>query len=134
MGATGTPSVVFYTFSGTVTPSSIALTQPNGGGDFIASTTNPFPPPNGTTPAVPCTVGTTYNAYSIDGDVTGPLVYVNYGRPEDYDELEAAGVSVRGAVVIARYGGSFRGTKPKIAFEHGAIGCVRSTRAKSKRC
>ena len=65
-----------------------------------------------------------YNAYSIDGDVTAPLVYVNYGRPEDYDELDAAGVSVKGAVVIARYGGSFRGTKPKIAYEHGAVGCV----------
>lgn len=66
----------------------------------------------------------TYNAYSIDGDVTAPLVYVNYGRPEDYDELEAAGVSVKGAIVIARYGGSFRGTKPKIAAEHGAVGCI----------
>ncbi|HUR33618.1 MAG TPA: transferrin receptor-like dimerization domain-containing protein [Vicinamibacterales bacterium] len=66
----------------------------------------------------------TYNAYSVDGDVTGPLVYVNYGRPEDYDELAAAGVSVQGAIVIARYGGSFRGTKPKIAAEHGAIGCL----------
>jgi N-acetylated-alpha-linked acidic dipeptidase len=66
----------------------------------------------------------TYNVYSIDGDVTAPLVYVNYGRPEDYDELEAAGVSVRGAIVIARYGGSFRGTKPKIAAEHGAVGCL----------
>jgi N-acetylated-alpha-linked acidic dipeptidase len=66
----------------------------------------------------------TYNAYSIDGDVTGPLVYVNYGRAEDYQELEAHGVSVRGAIVIARYGGSFRGTKPKIAAEHGAIGCL----------
>jgi N-acetylated-alpha-linked acidic dipeptidase len=66
----------------------------------------------------------TYNAYSIDGDVTAPLVYVNYGRPEDYDELESAGVSVRGAIVIARYGGSFRGTKPKIAAEHGAVGCL----------
>jgi N-acetylated-alpha-linked acidic dipeptidase len=66
----------------------------------------------------------TYNIYSVDGDVTAPLVYVNYGRPEDYEELEAAGVSVRGAIVIARYGGSFRGTKPKIAAEHGAIGCL----------
>jgi N-acetylated-alpha-linked acidic dipeptidase len=66
----------------------------------------------------------TYNIYSIDGDVTGPLVYVNYGRPEDYEELDALGVSVRGAIVIARYGGSFRGTKPKIAAEHGAIGCL----------
>jgi N-acetylated-alpha-linked acidic dipeptidase len=66
----------------------------------------------------------TYNAYSIDGDVTAALVYVNYGRPEDYAELDALGVSVRGAIVIVRYGGSFRGTKPKIAAEHGAIGCV----------
>ena len=66
----------------------------------------------------------TYNTYSIDGDVTAPLVYVNYGRPEDYDELDALGISVRGAIVIARYGGSFRGTKPKIAAEHGAIGCL----------
>ena len=66
----------------------------------------------------------TYNIYSIDGDVTAPLVYVNYGRPEDYDELDALGISVRGAIVIARYGGSFRGTKPKIAAEHGAIGCL----------
>ena len=66
----------------------------------------------------------TYNIYSIDGDVTGPLVYVNYGRPEDYEELDALGISVRGAIVIARYGGSFRGTKPKIAAEHGAIGCL----------
>ncbi|MFN8065085.1 MAG: M28 family metallopeptidase [Vicinamibacterales bacterium] len=66
----------------------------------------------------------TYNAYSVDGDVTAPLVYVNYGRPEDYEELEAAGVSVKGAIVIVRYGGSFRGTKPKIAAEHGAVGCI----------
>ena len=49
---------------------------------------------------------------------------MNYGRPEDYEELDALGVSVRGAIVIARYGGSFRGTKPKIAAEHGAIGCL----------
>ena len=66
----------------------------------------------------------TYNAYSIDGDVTAPLVYVNYGRPEDYDVLEKLGVSVRGAIVIARYGSSWRGIKPKVAGEHGAIGCL----------
>ncbi len=64
VGTAGTPGVVFFTFSGTVTPGSIALTQPNGGGDFIASSTNPNPAPAGTTPAVPCTAGTTYNAYS----------------------------------------------------------------------
>ena len=66
----------------------------------------------------------TFNAYSIDGDVTGPLVYVNYGRPEDYDVLERYGVSVRGAIVLARYGESWRGIKPKVAAEHGAIGCL----------
>jgi N-acetylated-alpha-linked acidic dipeptidase len=66
----------------------------------------------------------TYNVYSIDGDVTAPLVYVNYGRPEDYEELDRSGVSARGAIVIVRYGGSFRGTKPKIAAEHGAVGCI----------
>jgi N-acetylated-alpha-linked acidic dipeptidase len=65
-----------------------------------------------------------YNAYSIDGDVTAPLVYVNYGRPEDYEQLDRLGVSVRGAIVIARYGQSWRGIKPKVAGEHGAIGCL----------
>ena len=66
----------------------------------------------------------TYNAYSIDGDVTGKLVYVNYGVPKDYEELDRQGVSVKGAIVIARYGGSWRGIKPKVAAEHGAIGCI----------
>src|SRR5437870_1701390 len=65
-----------------------------------------------------------YNAYSVDGDVTGPLVFVNYGVPADYDQLEQRGVSVKGAIVIARYGGSWRGIKPKVAAEHGAIGCL----------
>jgi N-acetylated-alpha-linked acidic dipeptidase len=65
-----------------------------------------------------------YNAYSRDGDVTGPLVYVNYGRPDDYEVLDRMGISVRGAIVIARYGMSWRGIKPKVAAEHGAIGCI----------
>ena len=65
-----------------------------------------------------------YNAYSADGDVTGRLVYVNYGRPQDYEVLDQMGVSVKGAIVIARYGGSWRGIKPKVAAEHGAIGCL----------
>jgi len=65
-----------------------------------------------------------YNAYSIDGDVTGPLVFVNYGVPADYDELAQRGISVKGAIVIAKYGGSWRGIKPKVAAEHGAIGCL----------
>jgi N-acetylated-alpha-linked acidic dipeptidase len=66
----------------------------------------------------------TYNAYSIDGDVTGQLVYVNYGVPADYDELAKLGVDVKGKIVISRYGGSWRGIKPKVAAEHGAIGCL----------
>ncbi len=65
-----------------------------------------------------------YNAYSIDGDVIAPLVYVNYGVPADYDQLDRMGVSVKGAIVIARYGGSWRGIKPKVAAEHGAVGCL----------
>jgi N-acetylated-alpha-linked acidic dipeptidase len=65
-----------------------------------------------------------YNAYSADGDVTGPLVYVNYGAPADYETLERHGISVRGAIVIARYGQTWRGIKPKVAAEHGAVGCL----------
>jgi len=65
-----------------------------------------------------------YNAYSIDGDVTAPLVYVNYGVPADYEELERNGVDVKGKIVIARYGGSWRGIKPKVAAEQGAVGCL----------
>ena len=66
----------------------------------------------------------TYNAYSIDGDVTAPLVFVNYGLPEDYEKLDRLGVSVKGAIVIAKYYHSWRGVKPKVAAEHGAIGCL----------
>ena len=66
----------------------------------------------------------TYNAYSGDGDVTAPLVYVNYGVPADYDLLKALGIDVKGKIVIARYGGSWRGIKPKVAQEHGAVGCL----------
>ena len=66
----------------------------------------------------------TYNAYSIDGDVTAPLVYVNYGLEKDYEDLDRLGVSVKGAIVLARYGESWRGVKPKIAAEHGAVGCI----------
>ena len=65
-----------------------------------------------------------YNAYSIDGDVTAPLVFVNFGIPADYERLERLGISVKGAIVIAKYGGSWRGIKPKVAAEHGAIGCL----------
>jgi N-acetylated-alpha-linked acidic dipeptidase len=66
----------------------------------------------------------TYNAYSPDGDVTAPLVFVNYGLPEDYEQLDRLGISVKGAIVIAKYMQSWRGVKPKVAAEHGAIGCL----------
>ena len=66
----------------------------------------------------------TYNAYSPDGDVTAPLIYVNYGLVEDYEQLARYGISVKGAIVLARYGASWRGIKPKLAAEHGAIGCI----------
>ncbi len=66
----------------------------------------------------------TYNAWSADGDVTGELVFVNYGLPADYEELEKLGIDVKGKIVIAKYGRSWRGIKPKVAYEHGAIGCI----------
>lgn len=65
-----------------------------------------------------------YNAYSADGDVTAGLVFVNYGLPEDYATLDKMGVDVKGKIVIAKYGRSWRGIKPKIAQEHGAVGCL----------
>jgi N-acetylated-alpha-linked acidic dipeptidase len=65
-----------------------------------------------------------YNAYSPSGDVTGEIVYVNYGVPADYDTLKTLGVDVKGKIVLARYGGSWRGIKPKVAAEHGAVGCL----------
>ncbi|MFZ0807369.1 MAG: transferrin receptor-like dimerization domain-containing protein [Candidatus Sulfotelmatobacter sp.] len=66
----------------------------------------------------------TYNAYSADGDVTAPLIYANYGNREDYEELDRMGISVKGDIVITRYGSGWRGIKPKVAAEHGAIGCI----------
>ena len=65
-----------------------------------------------------------YNVYGADGDVSGELVYVNYGMPEDYKELDRRAISVKGKIVIARYRGGWRGLKPKLAYEHGAIGCL----------
>ena len=65
-----------------------------------------------------------YNAFSADGNVTAELVFVNYGLNEDYEELKRMGIDVKGKIVIAKYGRSFRGIKPKIAYENGAIGCI----------
>src|SRR5882672_3745411 len=65
-----------------------------------------------------------YNAYSPSGDVTGQIVYVNFGIPADYETLTKLGIDVKGKIVLARYGGSWRGIKPKVAAEHGAIACL----------
>jgi N-acetylated-alpha-linked acidic dipeptidase len=65
-----------------------------------------------------------YLAYGGDGDVTAPLIYVNYGMPADYDALRRLGLDVKGKIVIARYGVGWRGLKPKLAHEHGAVGCI----------
>lgn len=105
------------------TPKERAVELVEGGAHFVAKLEEP-------TLAVDPTSGQkaeqlpSYNAYSIDGDVTAPLVYVNFGIPADYEQLERLGVSVKGAIVIARYGQSWRGIKPKVAAEHGAVGCL----------
>ena len=65
-----------------------------------------------------------YNAFSVDGEVEGELVFVNYGRPEDYEILDRYGISVEGKIAIAKYGMSWRGIKPKLAGEKGAIGTI----------
>lgn len=59
-----------------------------------------------------------FNTYSPSGEVTAPVVYVNYGTPEDYAELDSLGVSVQGKIAIARYGHNYRGIKAKLAEEH----------------
>jgi N-acetylated-alpha-linked acidic dipeptidase len=70
-------------------------------------------------PALPA-----YVEYQGDGDVTAGLVYVNFGMQDDYKMLERLGVSVKGKIVIARYGSGWRGLKPKLAQDHGAVGCI----------
>src|SRR6266852_4294953 len=105
------------------TPKERAVELVDGGPKFVAKLQEPAvlvdPTSNQKAEQLP-----TYHAYSIDGDKTAPLVYVNYGVPEDYEQLERMGVSVKGAIVIARYFHSWRGIKPKVAAEHGAIGCL----------
>ena len=86
----------------------------------------------GQEPAIPedATSGNTagalppYVAFQGDGDVTAGLVYVNYGLPADYAALARRGIDVRGKIALARYGGGWRGLKPKLAQEHGAVGCI----------
>jgi N-acetylated-alpha-linked acidic dipeptidase len=66
----------------------------------------------------------TFNAYAPSGDVTGEVVYANFGLPDDYEWLQKQGISAKGKIVITRYGKSWRGIKPKVAAEHGAIACL----------
>ena len=90
-------------------PYTAALHEPAIAGDATSGLPGGLPP---------------YNVYGGDGDVTGALVYANYGMPDDYKELARRGIDVRGKIVITRYGGGWRGLKPKLAQEHGAIGCL----------
>jgi N-acetylated-alpha-linked acidic dipeptidase len=105
------------------TPKERVIELVDGGPKFVAKLQEP-PVPQDPTSNQQSEQLPTYHAYSIDGDVTAPLVYVNFGVPEDYEQLERMGVSVKGAIVIARYFHSWRGIKPKVAAEHGAIGCI----------
>ena len=85
------------------------LKEPPIAGDETSTRTDGLPP---------------YNVYGADGDVTGDLVYLNYGMQEDYKDLARRGIEVKGKIVIARYGNGWRGLKPKLAQQHGAIGCI----------
>ena len=105
------------------TPRERAVELVEGGPRFIAKLAEPAVPSDPTSNQQSEQLPS-YNAYSIDGDVTAPLVFVNYGIPEDYEQLARLGVSVKGAIVIAKYGHSWRGIKPKVAAEHGAVGCL----------
>ncbi|MEP6511068.1 MAG: transferrin receptor-like dimerization domain-containing protein [Dokdonella sp.] len=89
---------------------SASLKEPPIAGDSTSTKTDGGLPP--------------YNVFGADGDVTADLVYVNYGMPDDYKELARHGVDVKGKIVITRYGQGWRGLKPKLAYEHGAVGCL----------
>jgi N-acetylated-alpha-linked acidic dipeptidase len=98
----------------------LELTGPDA---FKATLTEP-PIPGDATSSRTENVLPAYVAYGGEGDVTAPLVYVNYGMPTDYAELQRLGMDVKGKIVIARYGAGWRGLKPKLAYEHGAVGCI----------
>src|SRR6202158_284488 len=103
------------------TPKERVIELVEGGPKFVAKLQEP-PVPQDLTSNQQREQLPTYHAYSTDGDVTAPLVYVNYGIPADYEQLERLGVSVKGAMVIARYGGSWGGIKPKGAAEARSVG------------
>jgi N-acetylated-alpha-linked acidic dipeptidase len=94
------------------------------GAPFKATLQEPPIPGDASSLRAQATALPAYLVYQGDGDVTAPLVYVNFGMPADYDVLERMGVSVKGKIVIARYGGGWRGLKPKLAQDHGAVGCI----------
>jgi N-acetylated-alpha-linked acidic dipeptidase len=106
------------------TPKDQALELVSGAGAPFRATLTERPIPGDATSARTRDELPAYVAYQGDGDVTAPLVYVNYGLPADYEALQRLGVSVKGKIVIARYGGGWRGLKPKLAQEHGAVGCI----------
>ena len=97
--------------------------QLTGPGDFTATLTEP-PIPGDASSYRQAGGLPAYVAYGGDGDVTAPLIYVNYGMPADYAALQRLGLNVKGKIVIARYGTGWRGLKPKLAHEHGAVGCI----------
>jgi len=106
------------------TPKEVALELTSGAGAPFKATLTERPVPGDETSSRIQDELPAYVAFQGDGDVTAPLVYVNYGMPADYDALERLGVSVKGKIVIARYGQGWRGLKPKLAQEHGAVGAI----------
>jgi len=106
------------------TPKEVALELVAGTGAPFKATLTEAPVPGDETSTRTKDELPSYVAFQGDGDVTAPLVYVNYGMPADYDALERLGVSVKGKIVITRYGGGWRGLKPKLAQEHGAVGAI----------
>ncbi len=106
------------------TPKEVALELTAGAGAPFKATLTERPIPGDESSSRTQDQLPAYVAFQGDGDVTAPLVYVNYGMPADYDALERLGVSVKGKIVIARYGAGWRGLKPKLAQEHGAVGAI----------
>ena len=106
------------------TPKEVALELVSGAGAPFKATLSEGPVPGDETSTRTADELPAYVAFQGDGDVTAPLVYVNYGMPADYEALERLGVSVKGKIVIARYGMGWRGLKPKLAQDHGAVGAI----------
>lgn len=106
------------------TPKEVLLELTRGAGAPFKATLTEAPVPGDESSTRIADELPAYVAFQGDGDVTAPLVYVNYGMPADYDALERLGVSVKGKIVVARYGAGWRGLKPKLAQEHGAVGAI----------